>query len=949
MQTALVFADKRLPAFLFLAVFGFLLYCAAPTLYWGDSAEMVSVGCSLGVAHSPGYPLYSQAAGLFTLLPLEPLPFRVNVLSIFLMTAAILLVYGTVAELSGSKAAGFMAVIGLIGCRAFVFYSLMTEVYALHVLLFSGALYLFAKHSRTGNDTQMLGALFLVFAGVTHHLLMIFALIAVIVYLAIQPGHKWRVAAGPLLFLLGVAMINLFRAFDALPLLTTIGFWTLVGLGVLYAFYVAYLIIRRLGAARALATASAVVMALAAATMVFGYLPLASARGPAVDWWSPRDPINFLNLLFLRGYESTLPSGKLEWLRRFDLNGLLTHAPLIILAVGIPGLILLMRKRWRVGVLLLVTALGTLGGTLFVQHGKPEALRMPVYETAYILAGIGVAAVPGWRLFRGKAWKRALGAAGAVIVVGLFVFNLRHSDWRYMNRSDGAYVLGRQIISDVRTNSFLFLGVQTPSIMGYFRACEPGELSRKDIVVVPVSFLPYGWQIEQLEKQYRDVRFPTPAENDEDREIFRVDDPARSQYGIDLMKANPERAAYADFLFIPREMGWITVPHGAVYQMLPKETTPERVAEIFAADRMPKWSGLPKRDATSALNIASVYNERGKIYLQTGVEGGDQLLIGKSIKEFNKALDLYPDYADALSNKGQALFFFRQARRGLKLMEKAITLAPTDPRMYEALATALFRQQTKESIQKAIGLWQMAFVLDKHNARALHNIGSAMVGIQQKEYAIQYYKQALQVDPGYISAYINVARVYNQLKMCAPAVEALETAKDRSPNRIDIRSELAQQYHDCNMQHLYAQVVDEMIADFPHDVELFYTLGIIFRNVGQYDNLVRAIKELRALDPEFPIQKMFDTLDTCEKAVKVIRQVIQRMPEEQELYYILAVKYGVCDMPKEAVSTVEAAARKFPQQKMFKYLLVRLHNRNAIPRKLPEGVSPYDLAMPQGK
>jgi len=38
MQTALVFADKRLPAFLFLAVFGFLLYCAAPTLYWGDSA-----------------------------------------------------------------------------------------------------------------------------------------------------------------------------------------------------------------------------------------------------------------------------------------------------------------------------------------------------------------------------------------------------------------------------------------------------------------------------------------------------------------------------------------------------------------------------------------------------------------------------------------------------------------------------------------------------------------------------------------------------------------------------------------------------------------------------------------------------------------------------------------------------------------------------------------------
>jgi len=81
---------------IFLAGFCWLLYCAVPTIYWGDSAEMVTVSCDLGVAHSPGYPLFAQLARLFGGLPFEHYPFRINVMSVFAAALAVLLIFHAV-------------------------------------------------------------------------------------------------------------------------------------------------------------------------------------------------------------------------------------------------------------------------------------------------------------------------------------------------------------------------------------------------------------------------------------------------------------------------------------------------------------------------------------------------------------------------------------------------------------------------------------------------------------------------------------------------------------------------------------------------------------------------------------------------------------------------------------------------------------------------------------
>lgn len=61
----------------------FVLYVmtAAPGLYWMDSGELTAAGYGLGVAHPPGFALYTLLAKAATLLPFGSIAFRVVLLS----------------------------------------------------------------------------------------------------------------------------------------------------------------------------------------------------------------------------------------------------------------------------------------------------------------------------------------------------------------------------------------------------------------------------------------------------------------------------------------------------------------------------------------------------------------------------------------------------------------------------------------------------------------------------------------------------------------------------------------------------------------------------------------------------------------------------------------------------------------------------------------------------
>lgn len=86
--TAELFADSAL----FLAVFAVYGSTTARDLLPADSGEFQLVAALLGVAHPPGYPLYTLVGHLFTrLIPAGPLALRLNVMNALLAAITVLL------------------------------------------------------------------------------------------------------------------------------------------------------------------------------------------------------------------------------------------------------------------------------------------------------------------------------------------------------------------------------------------------------------------------------------------------------------------------------------------------------------------------------------------------------------------------------------------------------------------------------------------------------------------------------------------------------------------------------------------------------------------------------------------------------------------------------------------------------------------------------------------
>ncbi|XP_067913913.1 protein O-mannosyl-transferase TMEM260 [Heterodontus francisci] len=121
------------PALLLTALSAVYLQTLHRSVPGGDSGELVTAACELGVAHPPGYPLFTLLARLaMTILPLGSPVFRVNVLNAMLGAATASLLFDTAGRLSGSYSGGILAA-GLFAFSRLAWqWSVAAEVFTLN-------------------------------------------------------------------------------------------------------------------------------------------------------------------------------------------------------------------------------------------------------------------------------------------------------------------------------------------------------------------------------------------------------------------------------------------------------------------------------------------------------------------------------------------------------------------------------------------------------------------------------------------------------------------------------------------------------------------------------------------------------------------------------------------------------------------------------------------------
>lgn len=192
-----------------LAAFALFAWTACRTVYFGDSGELIAAARSLGVAHPPGYPLYTLLGRAALALPLGGEPaFSMNLLSGLFGAVCCGAVAWLVRACTGSTAAAAGAALALMAAAPFWAVATVAEVYTLDLALMALGLCCAVALGRAANPAAAARAWLLAGAilglGLSHRPTLLLALpAALVVYraarapAAVRSAHPgaWRAPA----------------------------------------------------------------------------------------------------------------------------------------------------------------------------------------------------------------------------------------------------------------------------------------------------------------------------------------------------------------------------------------------------------------------------------------------------------------------------------------------------------------------------------------------------------------------------------------------------------------------------------------------------------------------------------------------------------------------------------------------------------------------------------
>ncbi len=169
-----------IPFFLLITTSTLYLLTLAPTVYWGDTGELITSASVLGVPHPSGYPTYMLIAHAFTKIPLGTIAWRVNLLSALSAALTILVVYKIGFLISKNRLFSLLGALTLALLPLFWHHALIAEIYAFHLFFLALILYCFLSYYLHQIKWYLFAGSFFFGIALTNHLTTIFLLPAII-------------------------------------------------------------------------------------------------------------------------------------------------------------------------------------------------------------------------------------------------------------------------------------------------------------------------------------------------------------------------------------------------------------------------------------------------------------------------------------------------------------------------------------------------------------------------------------------------------------------------------------------------------------------------------------------------------------------------------------------------------------------------------------------------
>ena len=170
-------------------------------------------------------------------------------------------------------------------------------------------------------------------------------------------------------------------------------------------------------------------------------------------------------------------------------------------------------------------------------------------------------------------------------------------------------------------------------------------------------------------------------------------------------------------------------------------------------------------------NVPLLFNLVGACYKALGQLEG-------SVKMFETAVNIKPDYAEAHKKLGIALRDLGKMDKAIESLKNAISAEPKYVDAYYNLAIT-FKEQGQ--LHDAVKSYQKAIEINPNFAQAYNNLGNVFNDLRKVKTGFKYFEKAIEINPNFAEAHRNLGNSLRKLKQRESALACFENARKIKP------------------------------------------------------------------------------------------------------------------------------------------------------------------------
>jgi tetratricopeptide (TPR) repeat protein len=261
---------------------------------------------------------------------------------------------------------------------------------------------------------------------------------------------------------------------------------------------------------------------------------------------------------------------------------------------------------------------------------------------------------------------------------------------------------------------------------------------------------------------------------------------------------------------------------------------------------------LKEQKLLEALNVARDTSRRFPDNVEgMGVLGACLRANGEadeSLEVLNKAIELNPDYAEALINRGLIRLSQENKPEALADLEVAHRLKPHIKQIWDlVVGLKVEAQEYSDAILLLINIIE----IDPENEKRLATLALCYQHLKDFNSAIEAYNKALAIKPDYVEAHINLGSAFKEQGRLEEAIEAYNKALAIKPDYAEAYNNMGVALKEQGKLEEAIEAYNKALAIKPDYAEAYSNIGSALTEQGELEEAIEAYNKALAIKPDY--------------------------------------------------------------------------------------------------